>query len=181
MTAASMNPTRVAVGDLQRNQLDVSLHVQILCRRQQDFQYEGDHHQRRDSGEPACNVRRHPVGDCGEPHVPVTTQRNDHTEHRQPQEQEIGELVGPEQRAIEQVARHDTGEQDTDFGGDQRGADRFARDADRLVNQKGTAPQRRPGGGVLRKRGGAAHDESGPTYFSSSAQALSPAVFFMSG
>ena len=58
MTAASAAADQhgddaVAVGDLQRDQLDEALLIEILRGRQQDLQHEGDHHQRGDGGEPA--------------------------------------------------------------------------------------------------------------------------------
>ena len=117
----------------------------------------------------------------------VTPQRDDHAQHRQPEEQEVGEFVGPEQRTVEHVARHYAGEQDAHLGQHKQCANELAGFADGLVEQEGASPQHGPAGrdrlGKPRCEVGRveAHAVSGPTYFSSSAQALSPAVFFISG
>ena len=44
---------------------------------------------------------RGPVDEGGHAHVPALTQRDDRAEHREPQEQGRGELIGPDQRANE--------------------------------------------------------------------------------
>ena len=48
----------------------------------------------------------------------------DAAQHREPQEQQRGEFVGPDQRVVEDVAGDDADEEDDDLGDDQkRGAD----------------------------------------------------------
>ena len=50
----------------------------------------------------------------------VAAERDHRAEHRQPQEQDRGQLVRPDQRMIEDVARDDAAEQNDDLGRNQR-------------------------------------------------------------
>ena len=60
------------------------------------------------------------VDERGEAHVLAAAQRDHRAQHREPQEQDRRELVGPRQRLVEDVARDHAGEQDGDLGDDQR-------------------------------------------------------------
>jgi hypothetical protein len=108
----------------------------------------------------------------------VLAQRDDDTQHGQPQEQEIGQLVGPEDRAVEHVARDDARKQDRHLGQYQHGTDRFADGADGIIQHARGTPQSGPAGYDGRHVGNfamqAGHFDahtSVPTYFSSNAQA----------
>ena len=117
----------------------------------------------------------------------VTTQRHHGAQHREPQEQEVGQLIGPEQRTVEYVTRHHTGEQDQGLGHDDRRADTLRDQTDAAVQQKGGMAQSGTIGGFKSVRGGHTHGHagdlpqaSGPEYFSSNPQASSPIFFFIS-
>jgi hypothetical protein len=117
--------------------------------------------------------------------VLAAPQRDDGSEHRQPQEQEIGELVRPHQRTVEDVARDNAGEKDAGFGDDQPGAKRLGHGADCTVDDERAAAQFRPGyfvriGDRRRERRRPSVHANGPTYFSSRGHALSPDLVFIS-
>ena len=108
----------IAVGDLQRDQLDVRLlNLKILGGGQQDLEHENDHHQRGDGGEPAASCPG--SANCASVVSRIWPSRRSATtiaKHRQPQEQEVGEFVGPDQRTVEHIARDHAGKQDADLG-----------------------------------------------------------------
>ena len=79
-----------------------------------------------------------------QPHVPVAAQRDDRAEHRQPQEQEGGEFVGPDDRAVEHVARDDAGKQNAGLRQHQQRAERLADAADHHVEGEGGAAHAAP-------------------------------------
>ena len=132
-----------------------------------------------------------PIDEGRQPHVPVAAQRDDGADHRQPQEQKCGEFVGPDDRAVEDIARHDAGKEDAGLDQNQQGADELGGASDQHVEGKGGAAQRRARKCRSRRLrcGRFAHalrtcrcdQASGPTYFSSKAQASSPIFFFTSG
>ena len=86
-----------------------------------------DHHQEREAGgerdrlETPLRRRRQLVDERHHAQVLAAPERERAAEHRKPQEQDRGQLIGPHQRAVEHVAREDAGEQDDDLGDDQRG------------------------------------------------------------
>ena len=92
-----------------------------------------------DGGEPAAPLRPDPVDKGGQPHMPVAAQRDDGADHRQPQEQKRGEFVGPDDRAVEHIARDDAGKQDAGLGQHQHRADEFDGLADQHVEREGDA------------------------------------------
>ena len=108
------------VGDLQRRRGDHHLVVGELVRGIDD-EHEKD--QRRGNGqhiEERAHRRRHHADDGGHAHVLAAAQCHHRTQHRQPQEQDRGQLVGPEERPVEDVARDHAGEQDDDLGHDEQ-------------------------------------------------------------
>ena len=58
--------------------------------------------------------------DGGHPHVLGAAERHRGPQHRQPQEQDGGQFVRPDQRAMQPVTRHHASEQDDDLGHDQK-------------------------------------------------------------
>jgi hypothetical protein len=115
----------------------------------------------------------------------VAAQRDDHSQHRQPQKQKIRELVGPHQRTAEDVARSNAGKKNPGFGQYQRGAGSLAQSTDRAIDLAGEAAQSDPGCPLRgderlgQSRSAAGHARL-PTDFSSNAQALSPDLLFIS-
>ena len=81
--------------------------------------HEGRHHDaeesRHDAERDGLDERPPRVGnhldDGGHPHVLAAVQRDDRTQHREPQEQHRRDFVRPHQRRVEAVARDDAGEQ----------------------------------------------------------------------
>ena len=119
--------------------------------------------------------------------MPIAAQRDHDADHGQPKEQKVRKLVSPKQRTVEQIARDDAGEQDSDLSQHEYRANRLTGEAYTQVQHERAAAQARPQRRVrvndrrAEIRRAEVHVVSGPTYFSSSDQALSPAVFFMSG
>ena len=61
----------------------------------------------------AGDHRRHP-------HVLGAAERDRGAQHGEPQEQDRGQFVRPDQRPVQPVARHHAGKQDDDLGDDQQ-------------------------------------------------------------
>ena len=101
---------------------------------------------------------------------------DDRAEHGEPQEQDAGELIRPDQRLLEQVARGNAAEQHDDFRNhEQRGGCRDGLAKPLFGFLQGARHPGHPGGGDA----GFLHDLHGdqpmlPAYFCSSAQASSP-------
>ena len=197
MIAARLMPTRiatdaVAVGNAQRCQLD-----ELLLVRDTAAPAAGSPARRRSPPARRRELNQRPQ--CGGTQATsvvsricaIAAQRDHGAQHRQPQEQEVGQLVGPEERAVEHVARDDAGEQDDDLG--QRPASAPTASQTRPMPsiqhgvRRGAVPASPAAIAEYRRSSRPdwaavdAHQASGPTYFSSSAQASSPDVFFISG
>ncbi len=71
----------------------------------------------------------------------VAAERERAAEHRKPEEQDRGELVRPDQRPVEHVARQNADEQDHDLGDDQRGGACFQKHADGAIEPRRATPK----------------------------------------
>ncbi len=106
--------------DLQRRRGDEALFVGVFERRP------GDQHQERQRGAGRDEVEIGPHRGPGagdhrrHPHVLGAAERHRGPQHRQPQEQDRRQFVRPDQRPVQPVARDHAGEQDDDFGDDQK-------------------------------------------------------------
>ena len=101
--------------------------------------------QRRGNGqhiEERARRRRYPADDGGHAHVLAAAQCHHRTQHRQPDEENRGEFVRPEDRLVENVARHYTCEQDGHLDGDEQGGSGFDGGPDRGFQRH--QPLRRP-------------------------------------
>ena len=111
---------RQTVGDLQRRRRDVAFLVGVFVSRPGD---QNEERQRRD-GRDQIEIGAHGglrVGDHGRhPHVLGAAERDRGAQHGEPQEQDRGQLVRPDQRLVQRVAGHHAGKQDDDFGDDQQ-------------------------------------------------------------
>ena len=104
------------IGDLQGWRGDHHLVVGELVGRIDD---ERKKDQRRGNGqhlEERAHRRRHHAHDGGHAHVLAAAQCHHRTQHRQPKEEDRGQLVRPEKRPVEDVARHHACEQDDNLG-----------------------------------------------------------------
>jgi hypothetical protein len=63
----------------------------------------------------------------------AAAQGDDRPQHRQPQEKEVGELVRPHQRAVEDITRDNPGKEDADLRHHKRRANRFGQNTDGTV------------------------------------------------
>lgn len=108
----------------------------------------------------------------GQAHMRVGAERDDDTQHRQPQEQCVSQFVSPEQRPVEHVARYDAGEEDEDLGEHPGSPDGLAYRANGAVQHRRRAAQPGPVG-CLRcdKRLCFGAHARAPTYCSNSDQA----------
>jgi hypothetical protein len=97
----------------------------IVERRQHDRNDEHEHHGHGESLDPPAQRRRRERYQKAEPHVLGAPQRNDGAEHRQPQEQDGGELIRPGQRPIEDVTRDHARQQHQNLDRDQDGGRDF--------------------------------------------------------
>ena len=108
------------VGDLQRRRGDEAFLVGVFVGRPGDQQQERQRRAGRDHIEIGPHRRAGAGDDRGHPHVLGAAERHRGAQHRQPQEQDRGQFVRPDQRAVQAVARHHAGEQDDDLGDDQQ-------------------------------------------------------------
>ena len=108
------------IGDLQRRRGDEAFLVGVFVGRP------GDHHQERQrgAGRDQIEIGAHRGPRAGDdrrhPHVLGAAERDRRAQHRQPQEQDRGQFVRPDQRPVQPVTRHHAGEQDDDLGDDQK-------------------------------------------------------------
>ena len=108
--ATSRPATRQEFRDLQRRR-----HHQILIDHVGGGWHEnhGDedcHHQSAERGEEALRPGRQDGDHRRHAHVRAAAERDHGAEHHQPEEQQPGDLVAPEQRAVQRVAPDDAGE-----------------------------------------------------------------------
>ena len=146
------------VGDLQRRRGDHHLVVRELVRRIDD-EHEKD--ERRGDGqniEERAHRWRHHAHHGGHAHVLAAAQRHHRTQHRQPQEQDRGQLVRPEDRLVEDIAGDHAGQQDDDLGHDESAA--AASMAVPAAASSATSHFGAPAGGV-KDRPGSANSECG--------------------
>ena len=109
----------------------------VVERRQQDRAEKGERGGKRKQLEEISRPEREGVHQRGHPHVLAATQRQHGAEHGEPEEQQRGEFVRPDQRTVERVARDDADEQDGDLGRhQQRGAD-LQRQAEGAIQARG--------------------------------------------
>ena len=107
------------VGELQRRRHHQLLVDHVGCGRQEDLGDEDCHHQSAERGEEALGPRRQAGDHRRHAHVLAAAEGDDGAEHHQPEEQQPGDLVAPEQRAVQHVAPDDAGKQDADLGEDE--------------------------------------------------------------
>ena len=62
---------------------------------------------------------RHHADEGGHPHVLAAAQRHDRAEHGEPDEEDRGELVRPDERVVQRIAPDDAGEQHDDLDDDE--------------------------------------------------------------
>ena len=62
---------------------------------------------------------RHHADEGGHPHVLAAAQRHDRAEHGEPNEEDRGELVRPDERVVQRIAPDDAGEQHDDLDDDE--------------------------------------------------------------
>ena len=131
------------VGDLQRRRGDVALLVGVFVGRPGDQQQERQRGAGRDQleigphrGPGAGDHRRHP-------HVLGAAERDRRAQHRQPQEQDRGQFVRPDQRPVQAVARHHAGEQDDDLGDDQQRRRNLDQHPERVLRATPASERRR--------------------------------------
>jgi hypothetical protein len=148
---------------IQRRRLDVPFPGCIVRAGHDDQQQERRH---RDGGNrfgaPLCH-RSQPGQHGGQPHVLGSLQRDHAAQHGQPEEQDGRQLIRPDQRCLEHVARHHPGEQHGDL---HRHQDRREDRADMVQCPLAAA--------------GKLHHDNEPTAPSSSPHAASPYFVFHS-
>jgi len=115
----------VTIGDRERDKLGRSLDLEILRCRKQDFENKDNQNKRPNGPEEASPFGPDRIHKRRQPHVLVAAQCHDRSQHRQPKEQEVGEFVGPHQRAVEGIARNDTGKENAGLGQHQCSANAF--------------------------------------------------------
>ncbi len=101
-----------AVGDLQRRCRDVAFLIGVFVGRRDDHQEEGECGAGPDDVEKRPHPRTGRRHQRGHPHMLAAPERHGGAEHRQPQEQDRGQFVRPDQRAVEAVTRDHADEQD---------------------------------------------------------------------
>ena len=77
----------------------------------EEGQRRGDRHEVEQRPRPG----RHHADEGGHPHVLAAAQRHDRAEHREPDEEDRGEFVRPDQRVVQRIAPEDAGEQHDDL------------------------------------------------------------------
>jgi hypothetical protein len=123
----------VAVVHLERGRDDRPLGDRVVGGGGDDLDdEEGDEH-RGEGIEPCLPGGREPARERGEAHVVAAAERDDGAEHDEPEEEGAGELVGPDERAVERVAEDDAGEEDDDFGDDEGGGGELGDQRERLL------------------------------------------------
>ena len=189
------------IGDLQRRRGDVAFLVGVFKGRPGDHQKERQRGRGRDQIEIGAH-RRLGARDHGRhPHVLGTPERHRSPQHRQPQEQDRGQFVRPDQRPVHPVARHHARKQDDDLGDDQecrRNLDQHSKEIFDRREQRAAARGLNHLAGHVLSQFGMSHrsplhqhepktgwaETSGydslPTDFSSSSQACSPYLPFHS-
>ena len=126
--------------------------------------------------------RRQRAHDRGHAHMLVAAQRDRRAQHGEPQEEDRGELVGPDERVIEHVTRNDAGQQDDNLGRHERSAEALDEQAEPTVDRStggaygSLAPVCGRGRLPTARRG----HVSLPVDFSRMAQASSPYLAFHS-
>ena len=104
----------------ERRRRDESFFLRILVSRPRDQQQKCQRGAGREQVERRPRRRRQAADGRGHAHMLVAAERDHRAEHRQPQEQNRGQLIRPDQRMIEDVARNDAAEQNDNFGCNQR-------------------------------------------------------------
>jgi hypothetical protein len=66
----------------------------------------------------------------------AAAERDGSTKHREPQEQDRGELIRPDQRPMKAIARHHARKQDHDLGGDQQRGRNLDKEAKRAFDRR---------------------------------------------
>ena len=82
------------------------------------MQDEDQERQRRGDGEDIeepPDARRQHADDRRHAHMFAALERQHRAEHRQPQEQDAGEFVGPDERLVQKIPRRHAGEEDDDL------------------------------------------------------------------
>ena len=172
----------VALADLQHRRRDLDLLVQMLPGRPDEHDQEGDDQAHAERIEPCARLRAHVLHEGRQLHVRAAAQRDARAEHREPQEEDAGELVGPRDRRMQGVAREGAAAEDEDLGqheqrggtsvpGEQRSQSDAAGASSAIVRSCIVARRLRCARGV---------QASGPEYFSSLAQTSSPYLPFHS-
>ena len=103
------------VGDLERRRGDHGLVVRELVRRIDDEDEKGERRRDGQNIEERPHRRRHHADHRGHAHVLAAAQRHHRTQHRQPQEQDRGQLVRPQDRLVEDITGDHAGQQDDDL------------------------------------------------------------------
>ena len=137
------------VGDLQRRRGDEAFFIGVFVGRPDDQQQERQRGAGRDHVEIGPHRRAGAGDDGGHPHVLGTAERHRRSQHRQPQEQDRGQFVRPDQRAMQAVTRHHAGKQDDDLGDHQQRRRNFDQHSQRPLRPtphanggEGTSPRR---------------------------------------
>ena len=86
----------------------------------EDEQQKGERRRDRDHVEEGASTGLEHADDRGHAHVLAALERDDRAQHGEPEEQDAGQLVRPDDRLVEDVAGQDAGEQDDDLGDDER-------------------------------------------------------------
>ena len=151
----------------ERRRLIVRLQLEERQARRHELDHEDRDDERGDRLQDLGHARRCPAHEDGEPDVLAAPVGDDRAEHRQPQQQDRRQLVGPDQRLAQDVAGVHFGRQDDDFDRNQERGDRLGDRADRAVDRRRPrAPKLHPAGAM--------HQPSLLAYFSSAVQARSP-------
>jgi hypothetical protein len=110
---------------LQRRRGDEAFFIGVLIGRPGDQEQERKRRRGGDQVEPGPQRRACGADQGVHPHVLGATKGHRSAEHRQPQKQHRGELVGPDQRAVQAVTGDHAGEQDHDLRNHQNGGRDF--------------------------------------------------------
>ena len=104
----------------QGRRLGEGLVLQVFIGRVQRQPQERERRADRERLGPALRARPDHRDEEGQPHVAAALHRQRAAQHGQPQEQDRGEFVGPDDRAIEHGTRDDSGQQNAHLGDDER-------------------------------------------------------------
>jgi hypothetical protein len=138
------------VVDLHRRGDDEAFFIRVFGGRVDHQHQESDGRGDREGVEQRAGVRLDLVDQRRHAHVLTAAQRDDRAQHGQPQEHDGGQLVRPDQRRMEDVARDHAGEEHEDFGQHQDGGDGLHHTAQAAVRRVREAAQRVGGWGVGR-------------------------------